>query len=128
MVMNMKSKHKITGAYAEWDDRASEMRVYLDDGSDNPPALRRAAHADDLHKRLFRAAFIANPRDFTSAAGLNDPRTNEVGWEPHDDGGSRKRAERAARAVEAELARMKARKPPPTDEQVFAATEGLRRG
>lgn len=120
------SEGKIISAFAEWDDRRGVMRVYLDDGTDNPPMLQREVHGNVTHARLYRAAFIANPKDFSRAAGLNSTTEPAIGWEPRDDDDTRGRAERAADAVNAELVRMRARKPGPTDAQVNAAAQLVR--
>jgi hypothetical protein len=55
----------IIDAYAEWDDPHA-FRVYLVEEYDefeNKP-LKASYTENDTHGRLFRACFLANPKDF----------------------------------------------------------------
>jgi hypothetical protein len=107
----MSEQAKITDAYAEWDDRAGKFRVYLEreDGSD-PEPLRPLMGVDPLddktEARLYRAAFVACPRDI---GPLTTGRGEGLGWEKEAP------AKRVANAVKKELAAMAKGKPGPSD-------------
>lgn len=131
----MKEDPKIVDAVAEWDDREQLFRVYLfrdstpkdcsdpncdgDCADEMPPEPEplNAVHFDPAWEaRLYKAVFCANPKDFK---GLKAG--DALGWS------KRAPAERAAKAVKRELARIEKGAPGPTDYDVQFALLGVKR-
>lgn len=109
-------KRKIVDAFAEWDDPHA-FRVYLlRDGDDIDAALpMEAVHevlgADALLARLYKAAFVANAKDFAGRDAID----RVLGWP------TKAPAERCVKAVKRELRRLEEGKPGPSNEAIQIA-------
>lgn len=112
------SKGKIVDAYAEWDDRAERFRVYLvrevertddeqtfTDRDDGEP-MASVLIGGEIECRLYRAIICAHPKDFGGA------HERLVGFAGKS---GRAKAERAAKAVKAELLKIERGEPGPSD-------------
>ena len=120
------SEPKIEDAFAEWDDKRQLFRVFLTKAVVECPEecgfcegcnpeqdlFLEPEHFPETATmvRLYRAAFCANPKDFRDQL-VREP----IGW------AKRAPAERAAKAVQRELARIEDGSPGPTNEAVRMA-------
>ncbi len=106
----MSETSKIVDAIAEWDDAGAAFRVYLvREDADGEPDIDNAEPMEavlfdggEVECRLFKAVFCANPKDFRGHVHSRD-----LGFD------KKTKAERAARAVKKELARIAKGEPGP---------------
>ena len=107
-------------AYAEFDYEANEFRVFLTRTDDkDSDQLRSEFEGDALMVRLYKAAFVACPKDIGNLKIT--PGKLECGWDKNPP------AQRVAKAVERELGRIAKGDPPISEAVVQLALQMIKR-